>query len=1357
MIKNYITLCLLVLGILPLIGQVKNINFENVSWTPSQITSSTSLDVAQKEVIDGYFFRLIQFESIPGQEQHAQLKDRDIHLISYYHNGTYLAALPIVVTAKELINYGVIAIDVVPWQAKVSKDILDGEIGDWALNGQMVSTVVEFPGSVSEAALKASLSSHKAVISEFHQEYGIAFAQVPINELYSLAKSPAVQHLSVVSQPGEPEDLEGRSLHRANIINSDALNGLKYDGSGVSVLTRDDGVVGPHIDFKGRLDNLKTAGLVTTDHADMVSGIFAGGGNFNPKAQGMASGAFLYTVNYVDHFMDNTLDLHQNNGVMVTNSSYSNGCNDGYTSTTRTVDLQINSNPTLLHVFSAGNSGTSNCGYGAGNRWGNVTGGHKIGKNVIATANLRIDVSLENSSSRGPANDGRIKPDLAARGTDELSTDPNNLYSPGGGTSAASPGVAGVSAQLYHAYRDLNNGEDPESALIKSALMNTANDLGNEGPDFKFGYGHINANRAYELLKDKRYVRSEIDQGDENVHDIVIDAPMKEVRFMLYWQEPAASPGSSKALINDLDLVVEDGNGVEYLPWVLDHTPDPAALDAPATNGVDRLNNVEQVVLRDVEPGTYKVKISGYELPFGSRPYYILYETIDNSISITYPHGGEGFSPGTEEQIHWDAVSGQGIFQLEYSTDDGASWKSLASVNGSQKTYTWNVPNEVSPYCKVRVTRGAESAVNEDPFSIVSTPIGLVVRRVCPDYVTLEWNPIEGATNYEIYLLGETKMEVIATSDTTIADVPVDDVLAEMWFSLRALGENGLRSSRSVALKHDTGLDKCSVTTDLELTRLISPNANLVYSCDKFEEPILIEVKNNGTTKFEEITVNYELDGGVTGGETIQLDLDPGEKTFVTLTDPLIIDLPGAHDIRVWIEAEMDELPGNDQISRGIDVKPQFASASLDYSEDFQDAIFPPVDWEIISEVDDVVWESASDIIGSNGSRTRCATIFSDVSRELFYSDELYTHSIDLKDADNPVLFFDYASNVDSASNYPGLFKVVVYSFCGERHYDEILSWSGERAMNQPAPGSTPWTPSNKDDWAQVGLNLKKYIGSEIVIGFIVENGFNWRFYLDNVNVVESAIDFPESSFTVSDYTPCALFSSTTVESTSFNPDFEYIWDFGETANPNTAIGPGPHNVRFFQEGEESILLEVIHIQSNAYASSTQYVEVVPRPTPRWTETVNELQVQFNNVSSNGDTYFWEFGDGNTSTEVNPTHTYMNSGTYSVMLHATNDCTTRSVEKKVTVTGMPTSDQEQNRFALEIYPNPATDFVIIRADKANYGVDILTLDGRLKELSSVSFDKGIQLDVSDLLPGIYMLRVYDLDSGEDVIQKLIVQ
>src|SRR4030095_945077 len=96
---------------------------------------------------------------------------------------------------------------------------------------------------------------------------------------------------------------------------------------------------------------------------------------------------------------------------------------------------------------------------------------------------------INGSSSGGPAKDGRLKPEICAVGTDVYSTQPNNTYGFNTGTSMACPGISGNFAMLIHAYRDLNGGSSPLSALIKATLMNTADDLGNAGPDYQYGYG----------------------------------------------------------------------------------------------------------------------------------------------------------------------------------------------------------------------------------------------------------------------------------------------------------------------------------------------------------------------------------------------------------------------------------------------------------------------------------------------------------------------------------------------------------------------------------------------------------------------------------------------------------------------------------------------------------------------------------------------------------------------------------------------------------------------------------------------------------------------------------------------------
>ena len=77
----------------------------------------------------------------------------------------------------------------------------------------------------------------------------------------------------------------------------------------------------------------------------------------------------------------------------------------------------------------------------------------------------------------------------------------------------ACPGISGVLAQLYQAYKESNNGNNPSSALMKCILLNTADDIGNPGPDFQHGWGQVNAYRATKVIENSNYLNSSVSQG----------------------------------------------------------------------------------------------------------------------------------------------------------------------------------------------------------------------------------------------------------------------------------------------------------------------------------------------------------------------------------------------------------------------------------------------------------------------------------------------------------------------------------------------------------------------------------------------------------------------------------------------------------------------------------------------------------------------------------------------------------------------------------------------------------------------------------------------------------------------------
>ena len=406
-----------------------------------------------------------------------------IYFLEYISENCYIVSIPNNFLKSSLEEYNISHVQDIPKSLRCNPAIFESPIPQYADKVDKISLEIILMKNFQINIFIDYLKAKGASIIDINSVANIVRCDLPKNKLEEISEIQYINFISFISSPGDPEDTAGRSLHRSNAINTQLHNGRKYDGSEVSVCVNDDGFVGPHIDFKGRTEQSTVANDLNGDHGDMVAGILGGAGNLNPQYEGMAKGTKIHVRQYSSS-LPNTVQLNNDSNVMIFSSSYGNSCNAGYTSLCYQIDREIILNPSIIQVFSCGNSGNSNCGYGAGSGWGNITGGHKQAKNVIATANVNYNGTLVSSSSRGPASDGRIKPDIAAHGNGQISTDPNNIYNAGSGTSAAAPGISGVLAQLYQAYRELNFGLDPESGLLKACLLNTAQDYGNIGPDF---------------------------------------------------------------------------------------------------------------------------------------------------------------------------------------------------------------------------------------------------------------------------------------------------------------------------------------------------------------------------------------------------------------------------------------------------------------------------------------------------------------------------------------------------------------------------------------------------------------------------------------------------------------------------------------------------------------------------------------------------------------------------------------------------------------------------------------------------------------------------------------------------------
>lgn len=776
--------------------------FISGNYTPAAgISGLDKPSLKENERTDNKLYRIIQFQTIPSATIKERLNNAGIELLSYIPNHAYFAAIrsTIDIAVLRTPDFNIRAILPIDSKFKVHPSLNNGLVPDWAENEKGKADVVIsfFESTPSETILNklksANISAQVLELDELNFSITI---RINKTELAQLADLPFVAYLEPIPPPYELENSTGTTLHRSNTLNTLFPGGPKYDGKDVVVSVGDGGSIFSHPDLKNRLTTSGTA----ADHATHVAGIIAGAGNIDPLAKGQAPGAIIISKSGHSDITGMS-DLYTNKKVRVTNHSLGEGCNDGYTANARTMDLQAVTYPNLFNVFSAGNSGSTDCGFGAGSAWGNITGGYKAGKNAIAMGNLsRTDV-IAGSSSRGPSKDGRIKPDICSKGSTVYSTAPNDTYVNMSGTSMASPGGAGCFSQLIHVYRDLNAGSDPKLGFLKGIALNTADDLGNIGPDYIYGWGRINILKAYNLMKDKRYASGTVENSATKTHQFTVPAGVKELKVMVYWADPAATAGVTKALVNDLDITVTDASGKSYDPWLLSFAASATELSKPATKGKDKRNNMEQVSIENPAAGTYTVNINGAEIPQGPQEYFVSYEFIKDEIVVTYPYGGESMVPGETEYIRWDAAEKTGTFKIDYSTDNGITWQAIsASVAGNLRYFAWTVPAIVNGEALVRVSRDNISGKSQAPFSIIKVPANIKVDWRCETYMQLSWAAVTGATSYEVYLLGDKYME--AQKTTTATNTIVDLKPANTWVSVKALANNGkVIGRRAIAIK----------------------------------------------------------------------------------------------------------------------------------------------------------------------------------------------------------------------------------------------------------------------------------------------------------------------------------------------------------------------------------------------------------------------------------------------------------------------------------------------------------------------------------------------------------------------------
>ena len=580
------------------------------------------------------------------------------------------------------------------------------------------------------------------------KRWGLVRAVLPAGAAAELAALPEVQWIEHHETPRILNDA-ARAADRLNV--DAARTDLGLDGTGQIVAIADTGLdTGDtntlHPDFAGRLLQVFDTGRLTNwsdtyYHGTHVAGSLLGtgaasGGQYRGAAPGaqlvfqsiMTAAQSLNLPDDLNEFYRPPYDL----GARIHSDSWGSAVAGEYTADSMTTDEFIWDHPDQFVAYAAGNDGIDDdwdgvvdlrsldapasaknvlavgasesgrpAGSGGmtartyGSAWRYDYPFPPIYTDLVSTSPGGGPQGLAAFSSRGPAADGRTKPDVVAPGTDVVSVrsraagavgwgvlDENTNYCFMGGTSMATPLAAGCATLVRQYLVDVREMAEPSAALIKAALAGGARSLspGQYGtgedreipagprPNPVEGWGQIDVAGTLFPAEDRLAALIEspvaLATGASNGFAFLVRSNAPLTAVLAYSDYPSALSAAAN-LVNDLDLVLLDPAGIPYYPNGL--------------AGPDPLNNLESIDVAAAATGLWTLVVSGRNVPQGPQPYAlylrgaldlpatIVHEPLETTWITTadYLVSAAVTSPGPLDpatvQLHW-SVTGTGAF-----------------------------------------------------------------------------------------------------------------------------------------------------------------------------------------------------------------------------------------------------------------------------------------------------------------------------------------------------------------------------------------------------------------------------------------------------------------------------------------------------------------------------------------------------------------------------------------------------------------------------------------------------------------------------------------------------------------------
>ncbi len=868
----------------------------------------------QSSLFLGKYFALVQFTGLPSDQTKQSLKNAGLELGDYLPGKAYFATIKNDLDFSSLKNMGVSSVNMLPSSFKIDANLNTAPIN---IKDEVKLFAVSYYPSLDKATVQHELQLTGAVIvpTKF-SDANIVFIQPDKNLINAIASLPFVSYIRLQNVSDKILNYKATQIHALSSLLTPA--GRKLSGRGVTVGIGDNSEVSSHVDFTGRLINRVYA--VPSYHGLHTTGTVIGGGLHDPLYHGMAPRATVVSQWFSD-VITNTPAYVADYNMIATNNSYTDADDacpgEGvYDAASNYADAQLKNYETVLHVFAAGNDGGYSCSpYPAG--YGTVKSGWQCAKNVISVGAInQVDYTAVSFSSRGPVQDGRIKPEIMASGLGVLSTRDNSQYGSNSGTSMAAPVVTGAATILNERYRQLNGGATPKAALIKALFCNNAEDLGNAGPDYTYGFGMLNARKAVEAMEANRYY---ISTATPASYPITVPAGVRRLKVMLYWADPAAAANAATTLVNDLDLNVSDALSNTFLPLVLN----PNNVTATAVPGVDHTNNIEQVVINNPTAGNFSLNVSAFAVPQGPQEYILTYQMEMNGITVEYPFGGETLVPGETETIRWTAYGDEAnSFTVEYSTDNGGNWTTINNnVVATARSLVWTVPATITNNALIRVSRNSSAYTDQSDYNFVILGQPVVSATVpCEGYVQLSWAAITGATSYDIVQLKGDTMCVIANTASLNYLINGLNSSRSYWFGVIAKnsGSNGRRSI-SVNITPATGV--CTLSTfdnNFKAVSIDAPITGRQFTTGALTstESVKLTIKNlDDVASSGSYDLYYQVNGGPAVMEsdvTAIASLSTNQYVFAQKVD---LSAPGVYNIKAWVKRSGDTQPLDDTVS----------------------------------------------------------------------------------------------------------------------------------------------------------------------------------------------------------------------------------------------------------------------------------------------------------------------------------------------------------------------------------------------------------------------------------------------------------